>query len=130
MNRPGAGGTIAAGIVAKAPPDGYTLLVHSSGHVVNPSIYKTLPYDVTKSFVDIAPFDENVDVVADAKAIVNELRKYQQDATARQFVADALKTDDQAQHPRQLLQSNQVCLQSQSSAHCQRAPPPNWDARL
>ena len=62
-NRPGAGGTIAAGIVAKAPPDGYTLLVHSSGHVVNPSIYKTLPYDVTKSFVDIAPLAQQPNVL-------------------------------------------------------------------
>src|SRR5881398_35920 len=35
-NHPGAGGTIGAGIVAKAPPDGYTLLVHSAGYAVNP----------------------------------------------------------------------------------------------
>ena len=35
-NRAGAGGTIGAGIVAKSPPDGYTLLVHSAAHAVNP----------------------------------------------------------------------------------------------
>ena len=49
-NRPGAGGTIAAGIVAKAEPDGYTLLVHSAGHAVNPAIYPGLPYDTAKDF--------------------------------------------------------------------------------
>jgi len=38
-NRPGAGGTIGTGIVAKSPPDGYTLVVVSSGHVTNPVLY-------------------------------------------------------------------------------------------
>jgi len=47
-NKPGAGGTIAANQVAKSPADGYTLLVHSSGHVVNPAIYPNLPYDTIK----------------------------------------------------------------------------------
>ncbi len=47
-NKPGAGGTIAANQVAKSTPDGYTLLVHSSGHVVNPAIYPNLPYDTLK----------------------------------------------------------------------------------
>src|SRR4249920_436124 len=41
-NRPGAGGTIGAGIVAKSPADGYTLLVHSAAQAVNPAIYPTL----------------------------------------------------------------------------------------
>src|SRR5689334_23394003 len=44
-NRPGAGGTVGAGQVARAAPDGYTLLVHSAGHVANPAIYTSLPYD-------------------------------------------------------------------------------------
>ena len=47
-NKAGAGGTIAANQVAKAAPDGYTLLVHSSGHVVNPALYPNLPYDTIK----------------------------------------------------------------------------------
>ena len=47
-NKPGAGGTVAANMVAKSTPDGYTLLVHSSGHVVNPSLYPNLPYDTLK----------------------------------------------------------------------------------
>jgi tripartite-type tricarboxylate transporter receptor subunit TctC len=54
-NRPGAGGSIAAAIAAKATPDGYTLLMHSSGHTVNPSLYAKLPFDTLKDFVDIGP---------------------------------------------------------------------------
>src|SRR5689334_10741297 len=53
-NRAGAGGTIGAGVVAKSPPDGYTLMVHSSGHAVNASMYATLPYDTTRDFVEVA----------------------------------------------------------------------------
>src|SRR5687768_9927459 len=44
-NRPGAGGTIGAGLVASANPDGYTLLSVSSAHSVAPAIYAKLPYD-------------------------------------------------------------------------------------
>ena len=70
-NRPGAGGTIGAGVVAKSPPDGYTLLVHSAAHAVNPSIYPTLPYDTAKDFAEIAPLggQPNVLVVAPAAGI-------------------------------------------------------------
>jgi tripartite-type tricarboxylate transporter receptor subunit TctC len=53
-NRAGAGGTIGAGIVAKSPPDGYTLMVHSSAHAVNASMYPVLPYDTVKDFVELA----------------------------------------------------------------------------
>jgi tripartite-type tricarboxylate transporter receptor subunit TctC len=45
-NRPAANGTVGTAAVAKAEPDGYTLLVTSTGIVVNPSIYRNLPYDV------------------------------------------------------------------------------------
>ncbi|MEP7069806.1 MAG: tripartite tricarboxylate transporter substrate binding protein [Usitatibacter sp.] len=54
-NRPGAGGTIAAGVVARAEPDGYTLLVISVGHVVNPQLYRDLPYDTVKDFAAVIP---------------------------------------------------------------------------
>ncbi len=54
-NKPGAGGTIAAAQVAKSLPDGYSFLVHSSGHVVNPAIYPNLPYDTLKDLVGIGP---------------------------------------------------------------------------
>ena len=54
-NRGGAGGSIGSAVVAKAAPDGYTLLVNSSAHSVNPAIYASLPYDTVKDFTDIVP---------------------------------------------------------------------------
>src|SRR5436305_12275500 len=53
-NRPGAGGTIGANVVAKSPADGYTLLVHSAAQAYNPSIYTALPYDTVQDFIDVA----------------------------------------------------------------------------
>ncbi len=54
-NRPGAGGNLGASLVAKATPDGYTLLVGSSGPLsVNPVIFKSLPYDTLKDFAPIS----------------------------------------------------------------------------
>ncbi len=52
-NRPGAGGVIASEILKRATPDGYTLLVVSSGHAVNASLYSKLPYDTLKDFAGI-----------------------------------------------------------------------------
>jgi tripartite-type tricarboxylate transporter receptor subunit TctC len=52
-NRPGAGGTIGAAQVAKSAPDGLTLLVQSSAHTVNPSIYPTLSYDTLGDFAGV-----------------------------------------------------------------------------
>ena len=49
-NRPGAGGNIGADAVAKAQPDGYTLLLTTTGHAVAPSLYKKLPFDPIKDF--------------------------------------------------------------------------------
>lgn len=53
-NRPGASGSIGANLVAKAPADGYTLMVHSTTHVGNGTFYKNLPYDTLKDFVGVA----------------------------------------------------------------------------
>ena len=62
-NRAGAGGSIAGAIAARATPDGYTLLMHSSGHTVNPSLYAKLPYDTLKDFVDIGPLAQQPNVM-------------------------------------------------------------------
>ena len=52
-NQPGANGIVGANTVAKAAPDGYTLLVYSSGFVVNPYVQKQLPYDTEKDFAPV-----------------------------------------------------------------------------
>jgi tripartite-type tricarboxylate transporter receptor subunit TctC len=67
-NRPGAGGTIGTGIVAKSPPDGYTLLVNSAAQAYNPAIYPNLPFDTVKDFIDVGAVagQPNVLVVAPA----------------------------------------------------------------
>src|SRR5947209_15690707 len=52
-NRPGAGGNLAAETVAKANPDGYTLLVSFSSHTINASLYPNLPYDPASDFTAI-----------------------------------------------------------------------------
>jgi tripartite-type tricarboxylate transporter receptor subunit TctC len=54
-NRSGAGGSIGSAVVAKADPDGYTLLINSNAHSANPALYAKLPYDTVKDFTDIVP---------------------------------------------------------------------------
>ena len=53
-NKAGANGVVAAEIVAKAAPDGYTLSVVAMGHATNPLLYKQLPYDGTADFTPIS----------------------------------------------------------------------------
>ena len=53
-NRTGAGGVIASQVVAKAEPDGYTLIVVAMGHSINPYLYANLPYDTFKDFTPIS----------------------------------------------------------------------------
>jgi tripartite-type tricarboxylate transporter receptor subunit TctC len=52
--RPGAGGTIGTDNVAKAAPDGYTLLLVASSHAMNPALFAKLPFDAKKDFVPVA----------------------------------------------------------------------------
>ncbi|MFN0303726.1 MAG: tripartite tricarboxylate transporter substrate binding protein [Burkholderiales bacterium] len=63
QNRPGAGATIGTGLVAKAAPDGYTILMTNSAHTINPSLYNNLPFDTLKDFAGLA-------LVTEAPAIV------------------------------------------------------------
>jgi tripartite-type tricarboxylate transporter receptor subunit TctC len=58
-NHPGANGIVGADMVAKAAPDGYTLMVYSSGLVSNKSLYKKLPYDTDKDFAPISNLVDN-----------------------------------------------------------------------
>ena len=72
-NRPGAGGNIGTAFVARAEPDGYTLLIDSSAFVVNPSLYKRCPYD---PFTDFAAISElgtspNIFVASPASGITS-----------------------------------------------------------
>ena len=53
-NRGGAGGSIGTDITAKSPPDGYTLLMVSASHTINPAMAKKLPYDSVKDFAPIS----------------------------------------------------------------------------
>jgi tripartite-type tricarboxylate transporter receptor subunit TctC len=72
-NRVGAGGTIGAGAVAKADPDGYTLLVDSSAHTSTPWVYSNLPYDGIKDFAAVTPLANlpQVLVIAPSKGITS-----------------------------------------------------------
>ena len=82
-NRPGGSGTIGAAVVAKAPADGYTLLLDATAFTVNPSLFPKLPFDAAKDFAPISlvlqvpllmvvpansPFQSVADVAKAAKA--------------------------------------------------------------
>jgi tripartite-type tricarboxylate transporter receptor subunit TctC len=70
-NRPGGGATIGVAAVAKADPDGYTVLVNSNSHTIAPAVHASLPYDVVKDFSGITPLGNvpNVLVISPAKNI-------------------------------------------------------------
>jgi tripartite-type tricarboxylate transporter receptor subunit TctC len=58
-NQGGANGIVGASTVAKSAPDGYTVLVYSSGFVINPAMHKTLPYDTEKDFTPVTNLVSN-----------------------------------------------------------------------
>jgi tripartite-type tricarboxylate transporter receptor subunit TctC len=70
-NRGGAGGSIGSAAVAKAEPDGYTLLIHASAHSAAPAAYPKAPYDAGRDLRGVAVFGvvPNVTVISPAKGI-------------------------------------------------------------
>ena len=68
-NRGGAGGTLGAGVAAKAAPDGYTFFMGGAHHAIAPSIYPKLSYDIQKDFVPVALLAQPPQVI-----VVNEKR--------------------------------------------------------
>src|SRR6266581_3710123 len=73
----GASGTVGANAVAKAQPDGYTLLVSASVHVINPFLYKNIPYDAVKDFTPITLLAEGPLVVATTPSVpANNLKDF------------------------------------------------------
>ena len=82
-NRPGAGGVVATEIVAKAEPDGHTMLLLNNAHAISTSLFKTLPYDTLRDFAPVgtvgtfsivlmvspeSPLKSVKDLIAQAKA--------------------------------------------------------------
>jgi tripartite-type tricarboxylate transporter receptor subunit TctC len=84
-NRVGASGTIGASQVAKADPDGLTLLVAASSHTVTPSTFAQLPYDPVNDLVAVSPLVSIPNVI-----VVNAKRGYK---TAKDLADDAKKRD-------------------------------------
>ncbi|HEY0566904.1 MAG TPA: tripartite tricarboxylate transporter substrate binding protein [Xanthobacteraceae bacterium] len=82
-NRAGASGTIGANAVAKADPDGYTLLIHSSSHTVTPSTFNNPPYNAEADFAPVVPLATIPNVV-----VVNPAKGYR---TLRDLVDAAKK---------------------------------------
>jgi len=62
-NRGGAAGTIGSEVVAKSPPDGYTIMVQSATHIANAHLYKNLPYDTLGDFIGITTLARQVGIL-------------------------------------------------------------------
>src|SRR4051795_12489559 len=82
-NRGGAGGNIAMGVAARAKPDGYTLLLTSSVLVVNPLLYKTVPFDPAKDFVPISLLGTSPNLMVAQPAFANTMIEFIEKAKAR-----------------------------------------------
>jgi tripartite-type tricarboxylate transporter receptor subunit TctC len=76
-NKAGAGSTIGTDFVAKAAPDGYTLVMVSTTHVISPAIYAKLPYDPIKSFTPVGKLVDSAYVLmVNPKVPVNSVADY------------------------------------------------------
>jgi tripartite-type tricarboxylate transporter receptor subunit TctC len=73
----GASGTVGANAVAKAAPDGYTLMVSASVHVINPFLYKNIPYDAAKDFTPVTLIAAGPLVVSTTPSVpANNLKEF------------------------------------------------------
>jgi tripartite-type tricarboxylate transporter receptor subunit TctC len=68
-DRGGAGGTIAASILARAPADGYTLMLSTRGIVINPSLYSNLSFDTANDILPVAKLNEQSTILVAAKHV-------------------------------------------------------------
>jgi len=83
-NKPGAGQIVAAQTVAKADPDGYTLLFLNTGNVISASLFKSLPYDTEKDFAPISPVGFfGILIITDPKSEIKSLKDLIQQAKAK-----------------------------------------------
>ena len=83
-NRGGAAGSIGSEMVAKSPPDGYTIMVQSATHVANPHLYKKLPYDTLKDFIGVTTLARQVGMLVVHPALpVKSVREFIALARAR-----------------------------------------------
>ncbi|HEX9463366.1 MAG TPA: tripartite tricarboxylate transporter substrate binding protein [Alphaproteobacteria bacterium] len=67
-NRPGGGTVVGASLVARAKPDGYTILLVSAAHTINPYILKNLPYDTLQDFTPISQLTRTAYILVTARA--------------------------------------------------------------
>lgn len=80
-NRPGAGGTLGTGLVARAEPDGYSILAHSSALTIAPAIFSNLSFDATRDLASVLMLGSSANVM-----IVPASRPWK---TIQDFIADA-----------------------------------------
>jgi len=84
VNRPGAGGLIAAQAVASSPPDGYTLIFVNSGHTILGALNKNLPFDPVRDFAGVSLVGEAPTIVTVPPALdVSNLKEFVSRAKAR-----------------------------------------------
>src|SRR3954453_12427828 len=75
-NRAGGGANIGIGLAARAEPDGYTLLISTSAFVINPSLYKKIPFDPIKDFSPIADLAISPQLISVMPGYVNTLAEF------------------------------------------------------
>src|SRR3979490_1591048 len=74
-NRPGAGTNIGNEYVAKAVPDGYTLLFNSPAVVINMSLYRNPPYDALRDFAGVSVFSESTNILVGPASVSSKSGK-------------------------------------------------------